>query len=242
MASGAGVLWVSSKILSPSKLSESDFTAWYENDHAPSVLALPGVPSAIRYKALSPGETPHPHLITYELPSLAYTASAPFLAVLNQTPSPEEMENIYSNTAFDIRFYAELPAPAPPPVASPVGDPAAAFELASVELVPVEGREAEFLAWFAKGLAEGIGGAEGFVRLRRFEFVRGVVVEGGVAGETRGKGYLVLAKFEGGGEGRRGVVEGLVREGGVASAEVEWFGMTRVWSEGEGGAERVEEP
>lgn len=265
MASGAGILWVSSHILSPSKLSESDFDAWYENvqtpplphlplpphlteksqDHAPTVLALPGVPSAIRYKSLSPTKPAHPHLITYELPDLNYTTDPAFQAVLNQTPSQAEIENIYANAVFDIRFYAELPTPAPPH-ASP-SDPETEFELASIKLVPVEGREAEFLGWFAKEFAEGIGAVEGFVRLRRFEFVRGVVVEKGQAGETGAGGYLVLAKFEagveGGREGRRGVVEGLVREGGVARGEVEWFGMRRVWREGEvGEAQGVEEP
>ena len=183
-------------------------------------------------------------MITYELPDLNYTTDPAFQAVLNQTPSQAEIEKIYANAVFDIRFYAELPTPAPPHP-SP-SDPETEFELASIKLEAEEGREAEFLGWFAKEFAEGIGAVEGFVRLRRFEFVRGVVVEGGVAGETRAGEYLVLAKFEGGEggrEGRKGVVEGLVREGGVARGEVEWFGMRRVWSEGEvGEAQGVEEP
>ncbi|KAJ4408507.1 hypothetical protein N0V91_003158 [Didymella pomorum] len=183
MASGAGVLWVSSTIVDPSNLSVEAFDDWYENDHALEVLALPGVPSAIKYKSLDPNSSA-PNLITYEFPSLAYTASPEFTAVASQTPPPELVSKIYANTSFDIRFYSELPTPSPPHP-SP-HDPEVDLKLASIALSPVSGRESEFLLWFAKDLAEGLSS-----------------------------------------------VEGLVAKGGLSSAKVGWYGVKRVWAEGD---------
>jgi hypothetical protein len=53
MASGAGILWVSSKILSPDKLSESDFDAWYENVRTDSTLPR------LKSNKKPPGPRPH---------------------------------------------------------------------------------------------------------------------------------------------------------------------------------------
>ncbi|KAF3045241.1 hypothetical protein E8E12_010972 [Didymella heteroderae] len=230
MASGAGVLWVSSKITEPSNLSVTAFDDWYENEHAPEVLALPGVPSAIKYKALSP-HSPTPTLITYEFPDLAYTASPEFTAVANQAPDQELVARIYANASFDIRFYSELPTPSPPHP-SP-HDPEVDLKLASIALSPVAGRESEFLLWFAKDLAEGLSSVEGFVRLRRFEFAQGVQRERNVVSVPDRPKYLVLAKFEGDVDGIKEEVEGWVAKGGLSSAEVGWYGVKRVWAEGD---------
>lgn len=188
------------------------------------------MPSAIKYKSLDPNSSA-PNLITYEFPSLAYTASPEFTAVASQTPPPELVSKIYANTSFDIRFYSELPTPSPPHP-SP-HDPEVDLKLASIALSPVSGRESEFLLWFAKDLAEGLSSVEGFVRLRRFEFVSGVKRERNVVSAPDRPKYLVLAKFEGDVEGIREEVEGWVAKGGLSSAEVGWYGVKRVWAEGD---------
>lgn len=210
-------------------------------EHALEVLALPGVPSAVRYTALpSPNPPASPYLITYEFPSLSYTTHPSFTAVANTPPPQPLVDRIYAHAAFDIRFYAELPAPAPAgpllPSSSPAGSAADKnLALASIALDPVEGSEAQFLLWFAKGLAEDLGGVEGFVGLRRFEYVSGVLREGNVVSVPGRPGYLVLVKFERAEkeEEVRGRVQELVAKGGLATAEVGWFGVKRVWREGE---------
>ncbi|KAJ4992170.1 putative alpha/beta hydrolase [Stagonosporopsis vannaccii] len=235
MASDAGVLWVSSKIVSPSNLSTAQFDDWYENEHALEVLVLPGIPSAIRYTALSPSH-PSPHLITYEFPSLSYTADPSFQAVANTPPPPSLVDRIYAHASFDIRFYSELPTPAPPHP-SP-SDPNANLALASIALHPVEGREAAFLAWFAKELTEGLSSVAGFVRLRRFELVNSVLRESNVVSVPSRPKYLVLAKFERAAaaeESVRGEVEAWLAKAGLARADVGWFGVKKAWKEGEVG-------
>lgn len=199
-------------------------------EHALEVLSLAGVPSGIRYKATHPA-APSPHLITYEFPHLAYTTHPDFQAVANQTLSQDLIDRIYAHASFDIRFYAELPTPSPPH-ASPA-DPDSVLALASISLSPVAGREAEFLVWFAKGLAEGLQSVEGFVRLRRFEFVNGVVRERNVVSVPERPRYLVLAKFEGGVESVEEEVERCVAGAGAVSAEIGWYAVKKVWAEGE---------
>ena len=204
------------------------------------MLALPGVPSAVRYTALlPPNPAASPHLITYEFPSLSYTTNPSFTAVANTPPPQPLVDRIYAHAAFDIRFYAELPAPAPAgPLPSSPADPAAKqnLALASIALDPVAGSEAEFLLWFAKGLAEDLGGVRGFVGLRRFEYVSGVLMERNAVTAPARPGYLVLVKFEqaeAGEEGVRGQVQELVAKSGLATADVGWFGVKRVWREGD---------
>lgn len=90
--------------------------------------------------------------------------------------------------------------------------------------------------WFAKDLAEGLGSVEGFVRLRRFEFANGTLLERCVMSAPDRPGYLVLAKFESGDGGVEEImeeVESWVAKGGLASAEVQWYGVKKVWVEGE---------
>lgn len=204
------------------------------------------MPSAIKYRSLpplpgtaNPTPTSKPNLLTYEFPDLSYTTSPAFTSVANTPPPADLVQRIYAHASFDIRFYAELPAPSPPH-ASP-HDPEADLKLASIELSPVGGRESEFLAWFAKDLAEGLGSVPGFVRLRRFEYAQGVLRERNVVSVPDRARYLVLAKFEGDVDGIREEVEGWVAKGGLSSAEVGWYGVRRVWAEGD--VEKVgEEP
>jgi hypothetical protein len=141
------------------------------------------------------------------------------------------VDRVYANASFDIRFYAEVPTPSPPRP-SP-HDPEVDLKLASIALSPVAGRESEFVLWFAKEFAEGLASVEGFVRLRRFEYVQGVQRERNVVSVPDRAKYLVLAKFEGDVEGVREEVEGWVAKGGVSSAEVGWYGVKKMWMEGD---------
>jgi hypothetical protein len=65
----------------PPPAMEEEFNAWYDEEHLPERLAIPGFRSARRWVS---GRS---YLATYELDSLAVLSSAPYLArYQNQTP------------------------------------------------------------------------------------------------------------------------------------------------------------
>jgi hypothetical protein len=65
----------------PPPAMEEEFNAWYDDEHLPERLAIPGFRSARRWVC---GRT---YLATYELDSAAVLQSAPYLARFhNQTP------------------------------------------------------------------------------------------------------------------------------------------------------------
>lgn len=70
----------------PPPAMEEEFNAWYDEEHLPERLAIPGFRSARRWVAdLAPGAGKY--LATYELDSPAVLSSPPYLQRLrNQTP------------------------------------------------------------------------------------------------------------------------------------------------------------
>ena len=63
----------------PPRAMEEEFNAWYDGEHLPERLAIPGFRSARRWVAdIAPGEGKY--LATYELDSPAVLSSAPYLA------------------------------------------------------------------------------------------------------------------------------------------------------------------
>ena len=70
----------------PPPAMEEEFNAWYDDEHLPERLAIPGFRSARRWVAdVEPGEGKY--LATYELDSLAVLESPAYLARFhNQTP------------------------------------------------------------------------------------------------------------------------------------------------------------
>ncbi|KAH7065730.1 hypothetical protein BKA63DRAFT_376612, partial [Paraphoma chrysanthemicola] len=110
-----GILWVSSRVTKPDRLSPENFCAWYENTHIQEVLSLPGLPSAARYEAIQPQpsedtwSTEAPWLTLYDMHHVEYRHSPDFKALDGQTaPSEELLDRIFINTRFDTRFYAQV--------------------------------------------------------------------------------------------------------------------------------------
>ncbi|KAF2821898.1 hypothetical protein CC86DRAFT_247794, partial [Ophiobolus disseminans] len=163
-----GVLWVSSRVTQPEKLSDDKFCEWYEDTHIPEVLALPGIPSAVRFEALTPQPSKEtwsseaPWLTVYEMPDIDYRESADFKALDGQSePSKELLEGIFLNARFDTRFYKEVQCFEP------------AFEskggkrfLISAALEPPQGAEQDFDDWYRKEHIPVIAQAPGYVRSR----------------------------------------------------------------------------
>ncbi|KAF9696405.1 hypothetical protein EKO04_005669 [Ascochyta lentis] len=227
----AGVLWVSSKIVEPAKLSVEQLDDWYENEHALEVLRLPGIPSGTRYVATNP-TNPSPFLITYEFPDLSYTSSPSFQAVATQTPDQQLVNRIYAHASFDIRFYSEFAIPAHSPSSAPPV-PTSAPLLASIAIAPLSGKEGAAEVWVAGKFALGLKHLTGFVRARRFEFLNGVLRERNVVSVPGAPKWLALVEFEDGATEVSGELDGVLGEEGLVEVSVEWYRVKKVWREGD---------
>ncbi|WP_327002604.1 hypothetical protein OHA72_47055 [Dactylosporangium sp. NBC_01737] len=78
---------------------EDDFTRWYDDEHLPAMLAVPGVLGARRFRAIDddagfgvhPAQADHPYLAVYELASLDVVGTAEFKAAGKRTPLRERL-------------------------------------------------------------------------------------------------------------------------------------------------------
>ncbi|KAH6643718.1 hypothetical protein C7974DRAFT_407434 [Boeremia exigua] len=257
MAQRAGILWVASDIVAPESLSVEQFDEWYEEDHAPEVFALPGVPAATRYTALLPASSPSthpPHLITYSFPSLAYAQDPAFLAIAGAEPDRETVGRIYAHAVFDIRFYAELAGSG-----SGSGDVAAAAAaeegaatngargvasgqtvVASITLSPPSTPSPSpepqaFETWLTTTLPPLLSPLPSFRNLKQYALVSAAARDRNVMVPRDAPGYLLMATFEvserDGGEELQRLREGVegVVGGRAVVGEVGWFGVKRVW-------------
>ncbi|OAK99408.1 hypothetical protein IQ06DRAFT_336940 [Phaeosphaeriaceae sp. SRC1lsM3a] len=106
-----GVLWVSSRVTKPDKLSAHRRT----QIHIQQVLSLAGLPSAIRYEAIQPQPSADtwsseaPWLTVYEMDDIEYRKHPDFLALDGQSPPSQDLlDGIFKNARFDTRFYEEV--------------------------------------------------------------------------------------------------------------------------------------
>jgi hypothetical protein len=78
---------------------EAEFNDWYDAEHLPERLAIPGFISARRWEAdLKPGQGKY--LATYELESAAVLQSAAYLAKFRDAPTPWTTRMLGSCTVF----------------------------------------------------------------------------------------------------------------------------------------------
>jgi hypothetical protein len=123
MESGSGVLLILSE--APAGVEER-FNEWYDEDHAPARLGVPGVRTARRYKQVAmPGdvgadaEASEPddgseglvsYLAEYELDTREALNSEEYRGLSVATPSELEIE-VKRHARFDRRVYRSLPLP-----------------------------------------------------------------------------------------------------------------------------------
>ncbi|KAB2111776.1 hypothetical protein AG0111_0g1164 [Alternaria gaisen] len=237
-----GVLWVSSRIVHPDKLSAEKFCDWYENTHAKEVLVLPGVPSAARYTALQQKlSRPYysneaPWLTLYEFPDLSYKDSQGFKGI--KPPGADLIEDVYKNVRFDIRFYEEVQVvegstPSPPKF------------LISAALDPPKDAAStdDFDAWYRQEHIPMLERAPGFVRSRRFKLSNATVINEFQVGDVTEEAprFLALHEFSGEALPWKEIAESTSTEwakrvwGGLEKEEVGWYEVGKVYSESEWG-------
>lgn len=147
----------------PGSVDEAEFHDWYDHEHGPARLTVPGIRTAMRYRALD-GETPT-WLALYELDGPEVIDSPEYRA-LGAKASDRDKAVAAGLATLDRRVYEqigldgldELPRPAP--------------VILTVALSVPAGTEDDLAAWYAKEHIPMLLKAPGWQRIRRFRLTR----------------------------------------------------------------------
>lgn len=153
---------------------EPEFNRWYDTEHIPERLAVPGFRGARRYRSVEPGG-PYPsyfegtprYQALYELDSPAILDS-PGYKRLGETLSEDSrrivprLQNVYRGVFTEI-----LPDP------QGRGDPAEVGGLLLVGLTVAAAHDEEFNAWYDTEHIPFLGAVSGVLRARRFAPIDG---------------------------------------------------------------------
>ena len=147
------------------KVTEAEYTDWYDNEHVPLRLDIPAFVSWTRWKAADgkrPGWT-----AAYDLTSLAGLVTPPYTK-LAETRSEREQRlfkelAVLEGSAYELQDPAKLP---PPSALYDAKKPARFTMFARVDVTP-EGEEA-FNKWYDEEHIPTLAKLPGWVRSRRF--------------------------------------------------------------------------
>lgn len=148
----------------PGSVGEAEFHDWYDHEHGPARLKVPGFGGARRYRALDDLEPPW--LALYELDSPGVIDSPGYLALAAEA-SARDKAVAAGLAALDRRVYEQTSDHG-----SPAGRPAPAV-LAVAMSVPAAA-EADMTAWYAQEHIPMLLQVPGWRRIRRYRLVRGM--------------------------------------------------------------------
>jgi hypothetical protein len=151
----------------PGPLPEAEFHDWYDHEHGPARLTVPGIRGADRYRALD--DLAPPWLALYELDSPDVIDSPEYKA-LSAHASERDKSIGAGLTTLDRRVYEQLSSDGPG-LDGPAGS---APVLLSVALsVPAEAED-DMAAWYTQEHIPMLLEVPGWRRIRRFRLVRGM--------------------------------------------------------------------
>ena len=155
----AGLFYVYTE---PGSVDEAEFHDWYDHEHGPARLTVPGFGPAYRYQALD-GEKP-PWLALYEL-DRPDVIDSPEYKALSANASDRDKSVAAGLATLDRRVYEQISEDG-----SPVGRPAPVI-LAVAMSVP-EASEDDLAAWYAEEHIPMLLKVPGWRRIRRFRLTR----------------------------------------------------------------------
>jgi hypothetical protein len=142
---------------------EAEFHDWYDHEHGPARLTVPGIRSGRRYRALD--DQKPPWLALYELDSPDVIDSPSYKAL--SAGLSERDKAVNSGLAvLDRRVYSELSSDG-----SPAADDPAPVILAVAMSVPA-GAEDDLAAWYTREHIPMLLDVPGWRRIRRFRLAR----------------------------------------------------------------------
>jgi hypothetical protein len=155
-----GLFYVSTD---PGAVAEAEFHDWYDTEHGPARLAVPGIRGCHRYRALD--DQKPPWLALYELDEVGVLGSPEYKA-LSAGVSDRDRAIISGLGALDRRVYEQLSSDG-----SPAPDGPAPVMLAVALSVPA-GAEEDLAAWYTREHIPMLLQVPGWRRIRRFRLTR----------------------------------------------------------------------
>jgi hypothetical protein len=150
------------------RLLLAEYHAWYDNQHVPPRIGLPGWLTARRYVAAGDGES---FLAYYDLESVAVLRSQPYVSMREERPATER-RILGLIPPMDRRVYRRID----PPEGTPC--PPAPLSICGPLLLcvwwhPAPGQVGEFNSWYDQEHVPMLAQVPGWLRSRRFELVDG---------------------------------------------------------------------
>ena len=161
----AGLFYVYTE---PGSVDEAEFHDWYDHEHGPARLKVPGFRSAYRYRALD--DQKPPWLALYELDSPDVIDSPGYKALAGQASDRDKAVGAGLAT-LDRRIYEQISEDG-----SPVGRPAPMI-LAVAMSVPASAEE-DLAAWYTEEHIPMLLEVPGWRRIRRFRLIRALDAPG----------------------------------------------------------------
>jgi hypothetical protein len=155
----AGLFYVYTE---PGSVDEAEFHDWYDHEHGPARLTVPGFGRAYRYRALD--EQKPPWLALYEL-DRPDVIDSPEYKALGAKASDRDKSVGAALATLDRRVYEQISEDG-----SPVGRPAPV--ILAVALSVPEGSEDDLAAWYTEEHIPMLLKVPGWRRIRRFRLTR----------------------------------------------------------------------
>ena len=157
----AGLFYVYTE---PGSVEEAEFHDWYDHEHGPARLMVPGIRAAYRYRALDDGKPPW--LALYELDSPNVLDSPEYKALADEA-SDRDQSVAADLATLDRRIYSQLSEDG-----SPAGRPVPVVLAVSMS-VPA-GSQDDMNAWYTQEHIPMLLEVPGWRRIRRYRLVRGM--------------------------------------------------------------------
>ena len=161
----AGLFYVYTE---PGSADEAEFHDWYDHEHGPARLKVPGFRSAYRYRALD--DQKPPWLALYELDSPEVIDGAEYKALAAEA-SDRDKSGGAGLATLDRRIYEQISEDGPP-----AGSPAPVI-LAVAMSVPASAEE-DLAAWYTEEHIPMLLEVPGWRRIRRFRLIRAMDAPG----------------------------------------------------------------
>ncbi|MBO0730067.1 MAG: hypothetical protein J2P57_12465 [Acidimicrobiaceae bacterium] len=147
---------------------EDEFNRWYDDEHAPARLKVPGITTGRRYRASEDGEDPRGYVALYDLEAPSVLESPEYHAVVAGASATER--DMLTSGTFDRRVYESVETPESS--RSPDLDVCGDYLLCVWWEPPPDGVE-EFHRWYTEEHIPMLMEVPGWLRVRRYHLADG---------------------------------------------------------------------